>query len=157
MSNQEFNAAGKCVVVAGLGISGRSMAKILRDAGATVFGVYVKLEAADLHSFDDIDWDEVDLVCTSPVFNPRTPFIVEAQSRGIEVISEVELAWRMRVPSERTGSPAPWIGITGTTGKTSTTEMTSEMIKACGYTAPAVGNIGTALSATALAPVNDMH
>ena len=96
MSNQEFNAAGKCVVVAGLGISGRSMAKILRDAGATVIGVDEKLEAADLHSFDDIDWDEVDLVCTSPVFNPRTPFIVEAQSRGIEVISEVELAWRMR-------------------------------------------------------------
>ena len=43
MSNQEFNAAGKCVVVAGLGISGRSMAKILRDAGATVIGVDVKL------------------------------------------------------------------------------------------------------------------
>ena len=62
MSNQEFNAAGKCVVVAGLGISGRSMAKILRDAGATVIGVDEKLEAADLHSFDDIDWDEVDLV-----------------------------------------------------------------------------------------------
>ena len=156
MSNQEFNAAGKCVVVAGLGISGRSMAKILRDAGATVIGVDEKLEAADLHSFDDIDWDEVDLVCTSPVFNPRTPFIVEAQSRGIEVISEVELAWRMRVPSERTGSPAPWIGITGTNGKTSTTEMTSEMLKACGYTAPAVGNIGNALSAAALDPVNDV-
>ena len=156
MSNQEFNAAGKCVVVAGLGISGRSMAKILRDAGATVIGVDEKLEAADLHSFDDIDWDEVDLVCTSPVFNPRTPFIVEAQSRGSEVISEVELAWRMRVPSERTGSPAPWIGITGTNGKTSTTEMTSEMLKACGYTAPAVGNIGNALSAAALDPVNDV-
>lgn len=93
------------------------MAKILRDAGATVIGVDEKLEAADLHSFDDIDWDEVDLVCTSPVFNPRTPFIVEAQSRGIEVISEVELAWRMRVPSERTGSPAPWIGITGSNGQ----------------------------------------
>lgn len=92
MSNQEFNAAGKRVVVAGLGISGRSMAKILRDAGATVIGVDEKLKAADLHSFDDIDWDEVDLVCTSPVFNPRTPFIVEAQSRGIEVISEVEFA-----------------------------------------------------------------
>ena len=44
MSNQEFNAAGKCVVVAGLGISGRSMAKILRDAGATVIGVDEKLE-----------------------------------------------------------------------------------------------------------------
>lgn len=62
----------------------------------------------------------------------------------------------MRVPSERTGSPAPWIGITGTNGKTSTTEMTSEMLKACGYTAPAVGNIGNALSAAALDPVNDV-
>lgn len=48
--------------------------------------------------------------------------------------------------SNTTGKPAQWIGITGTNGKTSTTEMTSEMLTACGLAAPAVGNIGKAVS-----------
>ncbi|MUH58796.1 UDP-N-acetylmuramoylalanine--D-glutamate ligase [Bifidobacterium sp. GSD1FS] len=156
MSRHGFDVQGKTVVVAGLGISGRSMAKILKDHGATVIGVDEKQKDADLHSFDEIDWSGVDLVCTSPVFNPRTPFIVEAGKRGIEVISEVELAWRMRVDNARTGRPAPWIGITGTNGKTSTTEMTSEMLRACGYDAPAVGNIGKAVSQAALDPSHDV-
>ena len=156
MSRHGFDVQGKTVVVAGLGISGRSMAKILKDHGATVIGVDEKQKDADLHSFDEIDWSGVDLVCTSPVFNPRTPFIVEAGKRGIEVISEVELAWRMRVDNARTGRPAPWIGITGTNGKTSTTEMTSEMLRACGYDAPAVGNIGQAVSQAAPDPSHDV-
>ena len=111
---------------------------------------------ADLHSFDHIDWDHVDLVMTSPVFNPRTPFILEAQRRGIPVMSEVELAWQLRVDCDATGHPAQWIGITGTNGKTSTTEMTSEMLTACGLTAPAVGNIGKAVSHAAVDPANDV-
>ena len=48
------------------------------------------------------------------------------------------------------------IGITGTNGKTSTTEMTSEMLTACGLTAPAVGNIGKAVSHAAVDPANDV-
>ena len=92
---------------------------------------------------------------TSPVFNPRTPFILEAQRRGIPVYNEVELAWRLRVDSARTGRPAPWVGITGTNGKTSTTEMTSAMLCADGLVAPAVGNIGKAVSHAAVDPDND--
>ncbi len=52
--------------------------------------------------------------------------------------------------------PAPWIGITGTNGKTSTTEMTSEMLTACGLAAPAVGNIGKAVSHAAVDSGNDV-
>ena len=66
---------------------------------------------------------------------------------------------RMRMILDLLGNPQDSfriIHITGTNGKTSTTEMTSEMLKACGYTAPAVGNIGNALSAAALDPVNDV-
>ena len=48
------------------------------------------------------------------------------------------------------------VGITGTNGKTSTTEMTSEMLTACGLTAPAVGNIGKAVSHAAVDPANDV-
>ena len=48
------------------------------------------------------------------------------------------------------------VGVTGTNGKTSTTEMTSEMLTACGLTAPAVGNIGKAVSHAAVDPANDV-
>lgn len=151
-----MDMSGKTVIVAGLGVSGRSMMEVLGSRAEKVLGVDEKKPDADLHSFDRIDWDHVDLVMTSPVFNPRTPFILEAQRRGIPVMSEVELAWQLRVNCDSTGEPARWIGITGTNGKTSTTEMTSEMLTACGLMAPAVGNIGKAVSHAAVDPANDV-
>ena len=151
-----MDMSGKTVIVAGLGVSGQSMMEVLGSRAEKVLGVDEKKPDADLHSFDRIDWDHVDLVMTSPVFNPRTPFILEAQRRGIPVMSEVELAWQLRVNCDSTGEPARWIGITGTNGKTSTTEMTSEMLTACGLMAPAVGNIGKAVSHAAVDPSNDV-
>ena len=151
-----MDMSGKTVIVAGLGVSGQSMMEVLGSCAEKVLGVDEKKPDADLHSFDRIDWDHVDLVMTSPVFNPRTPFILEAQRRGIPVMSEVELAWQLRVNCDSTGEPARWIGITGTNGKTSTTEMTSEMLTACGLMAPAVGNIGKAVSHAAVDPANDV-
>ncbi|MBT1182106.1 UDP-N-acetylmuramoyl-L-alanine--D-glutamate ligase [Bifidobacterium sp. CP2] len=152
---------GKTVVIAGLGVSGTSLAEVLRELGAHVIGVDERKPDADLDSFDKVDWDGVDYVMSSPVFNPRTPFILEAQRRGIPVMSEVEFAWRLRVDSARTGKPAAWIGITGTNGKTSTTEMTSEMLGACGYDAPTAGNIASgnmamSLSRCATNPAHDV-
>ena len=152
--NMDMN--GKTVVVAGLGVSGQSVMSVLGPRAGKVLGVDEKKPNADIHSFDQIDWNDVDLAVVSPVFNPRTPFIVEAQSRGIPVMSEVELAWQLRVDAGDSGSPARWIGITGTNGKTSTTEMTSEMLTACGFTAPAVGNIGKAVSQAAVDSDNDV-
>ena len=151
-----MDMSGKTVIVAGLGVSGQSMMEVLGSRAEKVLGVDEKKPDADLHSFDRIDWDHVDLVMTSPVFNPRTPFILEAQRRGIPVMSEVELAWQLRVNCDSTGEPAQWIGITGTNGKTSTTEMTSEMLTACDLTAPAVGNIGKAVSHAVVDPANDV-
>ena len=151
-----MDMSGKTVIVAGLGVSGQSMMEVLGSRAEKVLGVDEKKPDADLHSFDRIDWDHVDLVMTSPVFNPRTPFILEAQRRGIPVMSEVELAWQLRVNCDSTGEPARWIGITGTNGKTSTTEMTSEMLTACDLTAPAVGNIGKAVSHAVVDPANDV-
>ncbi len=155
-NDMELDLGHMTVVVAGLGVSGRSLVEILRPRAHEVIAVDEHKPDADLTSFDDIPWDRVDLVCTSPVFNPRTPFILEAGRRGIPVISEVELAWLMRVDNTRTEKPAPWIGITGTNGKTSTTEMTSAMLTACGLNAPAVGNIGKAVSHAALDADNDV-
>lgn len=145
-----MDITGKTVVIAGLGVSGTSLAQVLRERGAHVVGVDERKPDADLRSFDDIDWDKVDYVMSSPVFNPRTPFVLEAQRRGIPVMSEVEFAWRLRVDSARNGRPAGWIGITGTNGKTSTTEMTSAMLTACGLDAPCAGNIASGNMAMSL-------
>lgn len=147
---------GKTVLVAGMGISGRSMAQVLAGRAARVITADEMKPEADIHDFANIDFDDIDVVCTSPVFNPRTPFIVEAQRRGIPVISEVELAWWLRANNATTGKPAQWIGITGTNGKTSTTEMTSNMLEACGFDAPAVGNIGKAVSHAAVESDHDV-
>ena len=143
---------GRTVLVAGLGVSGRGMADVLRGCGAHPLTVDERNPDADLHDFDAIDWEGVDLVATSPVFAPTTPFLVEAARRGIETVGEVELAWRLRVDRDHAEGPAPWIGITGTNGKTSTTEMTAAMMAACGLDAPAVGNIGRSLSLAARDP-----
>lgn len=107
-----MNMDGKTVIVAGLGVSGQSMMEVLGSRAGRVLGVDEKKPDADLHSFDQIDWDNTDMVMTSPVFNPRTPFILEAQKRNIPVMSEVELAWQLRVTatppaSRRSGSASP--------------------------------------------------
>ncbi|RBP99161.1 UDP-N-acetylmuramoyl-L-alanine--D-glutamate ligase [Bifidobacterium xylocopae] len=147
---------GKRVLVAGLGVSGRSAVQALQGHAKSVTSVDEHSAAADLHSFDQVDWNQVDLVMASPVFNPRTPFILHARQAGIPVVSEVELAWALRARAARTGRPAPWIGITGTNGKTSTTQMTSAMMTASGFDAPAVGNIGKAVSQAVLDPAHDV-
>ena len=145
----------KTVLVAGLGVSGRSVREVMASRAKSVLCVDEKRDDADLHSFNDVPWDKIDVVMTSPVFHPDSPFILEAQRRGIPVVSEVELAWQLRVNNAKTGQPAGWIGITGTNGKTSTTEMTSAMLCEAGLDAPAVGNIGKAVSHAAVESSHD--
>ena len=151
-----MNVSDATVLVAGLGVSGRSAVDVLRRRAKRVISVDERRPDADLRSFDGVDWEHVDLVMSSPVFNPRTPFLREAARRGIPVLSEVDLAWLLRVAREGSGTPAPWIGVTGTNGKTSTVQMVSTMLGACGYRAPAVGNIGSPVSRAAVDPTNDV-
>ena len=58
-----MQVADKTVVIAGLGVSGTSLAEVLRERGTHVIGVDERKPEADLHSFDDVDWDHVDYVC----------------------------------------------------------------------------------------------
>ena len=55
-----MQVADKTVVIAGLGVSGTSLAEVLRERGTHVIGVDERKPEADLHSFDDVDWDHVD-------------------------------------------------------------------------------------------------
>ncbi|MEO1591378.1 MAG: UDP-N-acetylmuramoyl-L-alanine--D-glutamate ligase, partial [Cyanobacteria bacterium J06632_22] len=88
------------------------------------------------------------LIVVSPGVPWHIPALVQAREQGIEAIGEMELAWRHL-------SDIPWIGITGTNGKTTTTELIAAIFKAAGYNAPACGNIGYAACQVALDPVPD--
>ena len=81
-----------------------------------------------------------ELVVVSPGFHPDVPALVWAAEQGVPVLGDVELAWRLR---DKGGRPAEWITITGTNGKTTTTQLTTAMLAAAGLRARACGNIGS--------------
>ncbi len=90
--------------------------------------------------------DGIELVVTSPGWRPSHVLFVEAVARGIEVIGEVEFAWRLR------GSDAPpWLALTGTNGKTTTVRMLESILQADGRRAIAVGNVGVSIIDAVLA------
>ena len=113
---------------------------MLRDLGARVTVVDDKAEDLDDFPVRRTLPDELALVVTSPGFRPTVPMLVEAASRGVEVIGEVELAWRLRGPAA-----APWLALTGTNGKTTTVKMLEAMLSAAGHRTVAAGNVGLPL------------
>ncbi|MEL6762857.1 MAG: Mur ligase family protein, partial [Cyanobacteria bacterium J06607_6] len=148
--------------VIGLGRSGIAAAKLLQQADwavvlsdrnsqplmqaaippLTAAGITVCLD----HSFA-INADPADLVVVSPGVPWDIPPLVAARAQGIEVIGEAELAWRHL-------RDRPWVGITGTNGKTTVTALTAAIFQAAGLSAPACGNIGEAIGELALAPTH---
>ncbi len=82
---------------------------------------------------EDIDLANTDLLVTSPGVPIGHPAFAEAKRRGIEVISEIELAYRI--------AKAPMIAITGTNGKTTTTVLTGRMLMADGRETYIAGNV----------------
>ena len=82
------------------------------------------------------------LVVTSPGLRPDTPLLAGAVAAGIEVIGDVELAWRLR-PALAGGGRQQWLAVTGTNGKTTTVRMLAAMLAAAGHRSVAAGNVGT--------------
>jgi len=155
--------SGAHVVVAGVGVSGFAAADGLLEFGARVtvlddaattnnaekatlletLGATVRLgpgASAELPP-------DADLVITTG-WPPTAPLLVTAAGRGVPVWSEVELAWRLSRPHR----VVPWLGITGTNGKTTTTQMLAAMLTAAGLRTAAVGNIGRPVMETVLDP-----
>ncbi|MBO1753264.1 UDP-N-acetylmuramoyl-L-alanine--D-glutamate ligase [Actinotalea sp. BY-33] len=147
---------GRRVLVAGLGVSGRAAAQVLRDRGALVTTLDHRAEDADLSTDAAVDLAAVDLVVASPGWSPEAPVLVQAGLRGTPVWSEVELAWRTRVDRAAGGGPAPWLALTGTNGKTTTVGMLAAILTAAGLRAPAVGNVGTPVLEAATDPQHDV-
>lgn len=150
------------VVVAGLGVSGRAVVDALAGRAATVTTVDEHAADADVRGTDARDADvaarlvaDADLVVASPGWPPTSALLAAATSARVPVWSEVELAWRLRVPGP-SGEPAPWLAVTGTNGKTTTVEMLHAILTAAGRRAAAVGNVGTPVVTAALDPTLDV-
>jgi UDP-N-acetylmuramoylalanine--D-glutamate ligase len=141
--------AGRRVLVVGLGVSGAAAAAAAARAGAEVVatdaagGEAVRARGRHLASLGvDVrlatDGPDLltgsDLVVPSPGVAQSSPILGAALRAGVEVWSEPELAWRL------SGGGTRLVAVTGTNGKTSTTEL----LGAC-LGAPSAGNIGTPL------------
>ncbi|MEU9781222.1 UDP-N-acetylmuramoyl-L-alanine--D-glutamate ligase [Streptomyces phaeochromogenes] len=140
------------ITVAGLGVSGISAARALAGLGASVTVVdggsseahreraaSLEAEGISVRLADAETLPEgTDLVVTSPGWKPGSPLFQAAAEAGVDVVGDVEIAWRLRGPDA-----APWLAITGTNGKTTTTQMLASILAAAGLRTAAVGNIGT--------------
>lgn len=149
---------GRALVI-GLGKSGVAAARLLQGDGWDVIisdrqtseslcqqqaelaqeGIIVKLN----HSLSLEDEDLPKLIVVSPGVPWDMPVLLAARSQGIETIGEMELAWRYL-------KSFPWVGITGTNGKTTTTALIAAIFQSAGLNAPACGNIGYAACELAL-------
>ncbi|GAA3056188.1 UDP-N-acetylmuramoyl-L-alanine--D-glutamate ligase [Streptomyces roseofulvus] len=152
--SEELDWQGKRVTVAGLGVSGIPAARALAARGAVVTVVNdgdderSRTQAADLEAEgitvrlgDGATLPAgTELVVTTPGWQPDKPLFTAAAEAGVEIWGDVELAWRLRGPDA-----APWLAITGTNGKTTTTRMLASILEAAGLRTAAVGNIGVSL------------
>ena len=149
---QTMELRGKDVVVLGLGRSGMAAASLLQRDGAHVvvrdesagdqlqeramrlrrLGVRVELG----NQFDRST--RFDLAVVSPGIGPERPIVREMLTQNTPLLSELELAYRFCL--------CPIIAITGTNGKTTTTELIAAMLAGCGKRTTAAGNIGNAFS-----------
>ncbi len=144
------------MLVAGLGASGRAAVAALRDLGTTVTTYDDRADDADLRQPDGLDPTAYDLVVASPGLPPHHQVLAAALEVGVPVVSEVELAWRLRVDRGGGRGPAPWLAVTGTNGKTTTVGMLASILEAAGERVAAVGNVGTPVVQVVTDPTVDV-
>ena len=151
---------GLRVVVFGLGVTGFAVADTLVELGAAVLVVggpgdeerrnLLRVIGADFveqaeQSVVPVELDAfgADLVVASPGYPPHHALHAWAREAGLPVWGDIELAWRLRDKVVRPdGRPADWILVTGTNGKTTTTQLAATMLVAGGLRAAPAGNIG---------------
>jgi UDP-N-acetylmuramoylalanine--D-glutamate ligase len=137
---------GRRALVLGYGRSGRAAASFIAGRGGSVRAVdradtpelRAELEragiAARLGGYGPEDLNGADLLVVSPGVAWDEPLVETARRRGIEVTSEIDLFFR--------ACPSRIAGITGTNGKTTTTALTAEVLRAGGLRVMRGGNIG---------------
>jgi len=140
-------------IVIGLGRSGIAAARVLKRDGWEVtlsdqalneslqaLGAPLRQEGVTLKLGHRLNWSQEALpqrLVVSPGVPWDLPILVQAREKGVEVMGELELAWQFL-------KNYPWIGVTGTNGKTTTTSLIQSIFATAGHQAPACGNIGYA-------------
>jgi UDP-N-acetylmuramoylalanine--D-glutamate ligase len=136
-------------LVVGLARSGVAAARLLAGRGERVRGVdsghpeaAQRLSQAGVEVFLDTDGiallEGTRTVVKSPGVPREAPVIAAALERGIEVVGELELAWR--------ALPNRFVGVTGTNGKTTTVELLGHLYRGAGEPVAVAGNVGRPLS-----------
>ncbi len=139
--------AGKAVWIYGFGVTGRAVARALRDGGGTeVYGFdrnpqRLEEAAADFGVIPvepDAIPESIAAVVVSPGIPDSDPILYQVRQRGFFITSEIDLAYRAN-PSAR------YVFVTGTNGKSTCVSLLAHLLNHCGYTAYACGNLGTPL------------
>lgn len=156
---------GKKVALFGLGGSGMATALALKAGGAEVLAwddnpdsvaqaVQAGIDTGDLRGADWAGFASFILSPGVPLTHPRPHWAVElARGAGVEIIGDVEIFVRER----RAAAPqAPFIAITGTNGKSTTTALTAHILRSSGRDTQMGGNIGRAVM-TLDAPADDRY
>lgn len=145
---------GRKVAVLGIGVSNTPLLRLLAQAGACVTACDKKSEselgerAAELRALgvqlytgpdylDGVEASGAELIFRTPGMRPDLPALARARARGAEVTSEMEVFFAV--------CPCPIIAVTGSDGKTTTTTVIAEMLRAAGRRVFLGGNIGTPL------------
>ena len=145
---------GKRVAVFGLGGSGLATVRSLVAGGADVTAFDDSaasvekaraegLPTGDLREADFAGFDSLVLAPGVPLTHPKPHWTVErARAAGVEIIGDIEIFCRER----RAIAPgAPFVAITGTNGKSTTTALTAHLLRAAGWDVQMGGNIGVAI------------
>ena len=150
------------MLVVGLGKSGKAAARVLTEAGAEVTVQDSKtpdkldtqflqfMQNENIKSYlgsTPEDMTAYDMLVLSPGVPPTLDYIKQAKDAGIEIIGELELAYRL--------GEGRFVAITGTNGKTTTTTLVGEIFKTSGRNTAVVGNIGNPVVTEALDSTED--
>jgi UDP-N-acetylmuramoylalanine--D-glutamate ligase len=141
--------AGRHVLVVGLARSGKAAAEALIGTGATVVG-FDRDDALDVGRLSELGVEVrlgseeetllkgIDLVVKSPGVPGETVLVDRARTSGVPVWSEIELGARLL--------PNPILGVTGTNGKTTTSELLGAVFRSAGRPVEVAGNVGRPLT-----------
>ena len=152
-----FEFDGAHVLILGGGVTGAAVSRVLRSRGAEV-SIFDEKEipASEISGFISMEIaasKEWRYAVVSPGWRTNHPLINALRTRGVPLVSEIDLAWQLRrevAPGQK------WLAVTGTNGKTTTVEMATAMLTAAGLRVAACGNVGdTVIEAVASPEVYD--